>query len=120
MNDLLGGSRKTRKREPKRTTAKEVASDTVSSQATEESNTVPGGDLAASSLLTTPKRCRGRKGRTLEAHLTSTPVRGSSADILSSISKSSTRAKQVELEYTEVITQLKVFDHMFTDIVSAF
>ncbi|XP_037610452.1 PWWP domain-containing DNA repair factor 3A isoform X2 [Sebastes umbrosus] len=104
---MKGGSRKTRKREPKGTTAKEVASDTVSAQATEESNTVPGGDLAASSLLTTPKRCRGRKGRTLEAHLTSTPVRGSSADILSSISKSSTRAKQVELEYTEVITQLK-------------
>lgn len=104
---MKGGSRKTRKREPKRTTTKRAASDEASSQAPGASNALLGSDLAASSLLSTPKRGRRRKGETLEAHLTSTPVHSTSTDILSNISKSSTRAKQVALEYTEVITQLK-------------
>jgi len=51
-------------------------------------------------------------GQTQEARLTSTPVHSSSTDVLSSISQTPTKAKQVELEYTELVTQLKVFDHI--------
>ncbi|XP_056223842.1 PWWP domain-containing DNA repair factor 3B isoform X1 [Seriola aureovittata] len=108
------GLRKTRKREPKKTSAKKVTSDTVSSPVTEESNAVPGSDFAIDSqssacfLQSTPKRGRRQTGRTQEACQTSTPVHSSSTDNLSSISsKSLPGAKQAELEYTEIITQLK-------------
>ncbi|XP_044055448.1 PWWP domain-containing DNA repair factor 3B isoform X2 [Siniperca chuatsi] len=110
---MKGGPRKTRKRKPKKTPTDNVASDTVSSQATEESNAVPSSDFdsvsqsSASSLPSTPKRGRGQTEQTEEACLTSTPVHSSSTDILSNISKSPPGATQVELEYTELITQLK-------------
>lgn len=101
---MTGGSGKTRKRKPKKTPVKEATSGSLSSQATKEANTAPGSDFAnvsqstASSLPCTPKRARGR-GQAPTACLTSTPVHSSSA--------SPPGAKQVELEYTEVITQLK-------------
>ncbi|XP_070763847.1 PWWP domain-containing DNA repair factor 3B-like [Enoplosus armatus] len=96
--------RQTRKGKPKKTPTEKVTSDTVSFQATEESNAVPGNDLAivsqssASSSPSTPKRGRRQTRQTQEACLTSTPVRSS---------KSAPGAKQVELEYTQLITQLK-------------
>ncbi|KAK9542588.1 hypothetical protein VZT92_000435 [Zoarces viviparus] len=110
---MKGGSRKTRTRESTKTSREKVASDTVSSQATKDANAVPGSDVATvvpspvSFLPSTPKRGRRRMGQTQEAHLTSTPVCSSSTDILSSISKSPTGEKHVQLEYTELITQLK-------------
>ncbi|XP_049460338.1 PWWP domain-containing DNA repair factor 3B isoform X3 [Epinephelus fuscoguttatus] len=112
---MKGGSRRTRKGEPKKTLTKKTTTqaDAVSFQGTEESNAVPGNHVAivsqstASSLPSTPKRGRGRKRRTQEALLTSTPVHSSSTDILSNISESPHGANQAELEYTEVITQLK-------------
>ncbi|XP_034384175.1 PWWP domain-containing DNA repair factor 3A isoform X2 [Cyclopterus lumpus] len=109
----MKGVRKTRKKQPTKTPGEKVASGSVSSQATENANAVPGSDVATVSLLTVgifpspPKRGRRRMGQTQEAHLTSTPVHSSSTDVLCSISKSPTEAKQVELEYTELITQLK-------------
>ncbi|XP_051235156.1 PWWP domain-containing DNA repair factor 3B isoform X2 [Dicentrarchus labrax] len=108
---MTGGLQKTRKRKPKKTPTKKAALDTL--QATEESNAVPGSDLAivsqctASSLPSTPKRGRGKTGETEESCLTSTPVHSSSTDILSNISKSSPASKQVEIEYTELITHLE-------------
>ncbi|XP_035508338.1 PWWP domain-containing DNA repair factor 3A isoform X2 [Morone saxatilis] len=108
---MTGGLQKTRKRKPKKTPTKKAALDTL--QATEESNAVPGSDLAivsqctASSLPSTPKRARGQAGETEESCLTSTPVHSSSTDILSNISKSSPTTKQVEIEYTELITHLE-------------
>lgn len=116
VNYLSGGPRKTRKRKPKKTQTEEVTPDSVSSQATEESNHVPGSDFAnvsqstASSLPSTPKRGRGQRGQAPKACLTSTPVHSSSTDILSPPA-----SKQEELEYTELITQLKVIDPVFTD-----
>lgn len=120
-NDLSGGPRKTRRRKTKKTTTLLDTTDTVSSQAKEESNAVPNSDLtivcqsSASSLLSTPKRGRGQTGQTEEACLTSTPVHSSSNNILSNISSPPPGATQVELEYTELITQLKVFYCIFTD-----
>ncbi|XP_029311182.1 PWWP domain-containing DNA repair factor 3A-like isoform X2 [Cottoperca gobio] len=108
---MKGVSRRTRKREPNKKPTERVTAETVSSQATEESNAVPGSDDAIvsqstpSSLPSTPKRGRPRKGQTQEARLTSTPVHNSSTDILSNISPP--EAKQVEVEYTELITQLE-------------
>ncbi|XP_068587075.1 PWWP domain-containing DNA repair factor 3A-like [Cebidichthys violaceus] len=110
---MKGGSRKTRTGESAKTSREKVVSDTVSSQATKDANAVPGSDGATvvpfpvGFLPSTPKRGRRRMGQTQEAHLTSTPVYSSSTDILSNISKSPTREKNVELEYTELITQLK-------------
>ncbi|XP_038556923.1 PWWP domain-containing DNA repair factor 3B isoform X1 [Micropterus salmoides] len=110
---MKGGPRKTRRRKTKKTTTLLDTTDTVSSQAKEESNAVPNSDLtivcqsSASSLLSTPKRGRGQTGQTEEACLTSTPVHSSSNNILSNISSPPPGATQVELEYTELITQLK-------------
>ncbi|GAA6220130.1 PWWP domain-containing protein MUM1L1-like [Lates japonicus] len=107
---MTGGPRKTRKGKPKKTPAEKVSSDTVSSPVTEQSDAVPGSDLATVSHSlagfspSSPKRSRKQ---TQEVRLTSTPVRSSSIDNLSNISKSPPGAKQAELEYTEVITQLK-------------
>ena len=108
VNNLSGGPKKTRKRKPKKTPSKKVTSNTVSSQATEDSNAVPGSDVAtvsqstANSLPSTPKRSRRQAGQTQEASLTSTPV-------------NKCRAKQMEPEYfdSELITQLKVFVYVF-------
>ncbi|TNN60785.1 hypothetical protein EYF80_028955 [Liparis tanakae] len=107
------GIRRTRKGESTKTPGEVVASDSLSSQATENANPVPDSDVATVSLLTVgffpspPKRGRRQMGRTQEARLTSTPVHSSSTDVLSSISQAPTEAKQVELEYTELVTQLK-------------
>ncbi|XP_040900604.1 PWWP domain-containing DNA repair factor 3A [Toxotes jaculatrix] len=106
---MKGGPRKRRKRAPKKTVAKTVTSDAASSQVTEESN---GRDFATvsqsspCSLPSTPKRGR-RQTRQTEEVRHSTPVRSSSTDNHSSISEPPFGAKQAELEYTEVITQLK-------------
>ncbi|KAM9366301.1 PWWP domain-containing DNA repair factor 3B-like [Symphorus nematophorus] len=105
---MTGGHKKTRKRKP----IERVTSDTVSPQTTEDSNTVPGSDVAivshstANSLPSTPKRGRRQAGQTLEARLTSTPVHSSCTD---NISRSPLGAQQVELEYSdsEFITQSK-------------
>ncbi|XP_071344186.1 PWWP domain-containing DNA repair factor 3B-like isoform X2 [Trachinotus anak] len=105
---MKGGLQKTRKGEPKRTLAKKV---TASSPVTEESNAVTGSDFdiasqsSACSLPNTPKRGRRRMGQSQEACRTSTPVHSSSAGRLAS--KSPRGTKQGELEYTEIITQLK-------------
>lgn len=125
VNDLSGVPWKSRKRKLKRTPVETVTSDAVSFQATGESNAVPGSDFAIvsqsspSSLPSTPKRGKRQTRQTREAFLTSTPVH-SSTDIVSNISKPP-GAKQVELQYTELITQLKVFDYiLLVNIVSAF
>ncbi|XP_039992447.1 PWWP domain-containing DNA repair factor 3B [Xiphias gladius] len=110
---MKGGPRKARKREPKRTPANKVTSDTVSSPVTEESNAVPGSDFAifnqssACSLTSTPKRSRRQTRQTQEVCWPPTQVHSTSTDNLSNISKSPPGTKQAELEYTEVITQLK-------------
>ncbi|XP_034732885.1 PWWP domain-containing DNA repair factor 3B-like isoform X2 [Etheostoma cragini] len=107
---MKGRSRKTGKKQPKKKPTEEVTSDTVSSQATEESNAVPGGDVAiisqsaASSLPSTPKRGRGQ---TQKARLTSTPVHSSSTDTWSNISRSHLGTKEAELEYTNLANHLK-------------
>ncbi|XP_076579236.1 PWWP domain-containing DNA repair factor 3B [Chaetodon auriga] len=99
-----------RKRKLKKTQAEKVS---ISTQATEESNAVPCSDFAivsqpaASLLPRTLRRGRGQTQQAQDAYLTSTPVHSSSSDILSNISKSPPRAKQVKLEYTELFTQLK-------------
>lgn len=95
-----------------------VSPDTVSFQATDSSNTKPRSDFAidnqssASFLQSTPKRGMRQTRQTREACLTSTPVHKSSTDILPNISKSPPGAKHVELEYTELVSQLKVFDYI--------
>ncbi|XP_020496375.1 PWWP domain-containing DNA repair factor 3B isoform X1 [Labrus bergylta] len=99
---MKGGPQKTRKGRPKRTPTKKVASEHVSHQATDKSNSVP-----ASALPQTPKRRSGQRGQSPAACLTSTPVHSSSIDILSDISKSPSGAKQVELEYTKLCSQLE-------------
>ncbi|XP_059180086.1 PWWP domain-containing DNA repair factor 3A isoform X2 [Centropristis striata] len=110
---MKGGSQKTRKRDPKKTPKKRVTSDTVSPEVNGESNAVPSSDVGIFSqspaipLPSTPKRARGRMRQTRKTCLTSTPVRSSSTDIQPNIADSPPRAKQMELEYTEVITQLK-------------
>ncbi|XP_068449260.1 PWWP domain-containing DNA repair factor 3A-like isoform X2 [Clinocottus analis] len=102
-----------RKKESTKTPGEKVSSDAVSSQATENANAVPGSAVATVSPLTvgfspsTPKRGRRRMGQTQETRLTSTPVLSSSTDVLSSILKSPPETKQVELKYTELISQLK-------------
>ena len=121
VNDLSGGPWKTRKRKCKKSPARNVASKTASSPGSEESNTAPGSDFAivsqfpGCSLLSTPKRGGRQTRQTKDVCLTSTPVRSSSTDKLTKISKSPPGAKQAELEYTEVITQLKVQDLIITD-----
>ncbi|XP_032372636.1 PWWP domain-containing DNA repair factor 3B isoform X2 [Etheostoma spectabile] len=107
---MKGRSRKTSKKQPKKIPTEEVTSDTVSSQATEESNAVPGSDVAivnqstASSLPSTPKR---RRGQAQKACLTSTPVHSSSTDTWSNISRSHPGTKEAEQEYTNIANQLK-------------
>ncbi|XP_060923830.1 PWWP domain-containing DNA repair factor 3A-like isoform X2 [Limanda limanda] len=113
---MKGGRWKTRKRKCMKSPAKKVASKTTSSPGSEESNTVQGSDLAivsqfpACSLLSTPERVGRRTRQTKDFCLTSTPVRSSSTNKLTKISKSPPGAKQAELEYTEVITQLKAVE----------
>lgn len=120
-NDPSGGSWKTRKRKLKRTPEKKVTSEAISFQATEETEPPPENDFAVkgqssvSPLASTPKRGRREARRTRGAQLTSTPVHNSSTDTLPP-----SGAKQVELEYTELITQLKVFGHIFNDKRSLF
>ncbi|XP_047435982.1 PWWP domain-containing DNA repair factor 3A isoform X2 [Mugil cephalus] len=105
---MRGAPRKARKREPRKTTTKEVSPDKVS--ATKESSAVSGFDMGvhtASSLPSTPKRRKGQRGQQAEASLTSTPVHSSSTDILSNITGSPPEVKPLDLGYTEIITQLK-------------
>ncbi|CAK6963984.1 PWWP domain-containing DNA repair factor 3B-like [Scomber scombrus] len=110
---MEGGPRKTRKRARKNTLADRVNSETVSSQATEESSTLPGCDFTIHSLSTpcplqsTPKRSRRQTKLIQEAFQTSTPVRSSSTDNLSNTPTSPSRAEQVEPEHTKLITDLK-------------
>lgn len=110
---MKGKPLKTRKREPKKKTSADKDT-SASSPATEESDAVPGRDLAAvgscdvSSLPVTPKRGRRKTGQTPEACLTSTPVHSSSTDILTNISNSPHGPKQVELKNTHVTTWLKL------------
>ena len=114
-NDPSGGSWKTRKRKLQRTPEKKVTSEAISLQATEETGSPPENDVvvkgqsSVSPLASTPKRGKRR------AQLTSTPIHKSSTDTLSP-----SGAKQVELEYTQLITQLKVFGHIFHDKCSLF
>lgn len=96
----------------------EVTSDTVSFQATSNSNAEPRSDFAvdnqssASFIQSTPKRGMRQTRQARQAYLTATPVRKSSTDILPDISESPPGAKQVELEYTALLTQLKVSDYI--------
>ncbi|XP_053284688.1 PWWP domain-containing DNA repair factor 3B isoform X1 [Pleuronectes platessa] len=113
---MKGGRWKTRKRKCMKSPAKKVTSKTASSLGSEESNAVLGSDsdivtqFPACSLLSTPERLRRRTRQAKDFCLTSTPVRSSSTDKLTKISKSPPGAKQAELEYTEVITQLKAVE----------
>ncbi|XP_019935489.2 PWWP domain-containing DNA repair factor 3B isoform X1 [Paralichthys olivaceus] len=109
---MKGEPWKTRKRKSKKTPAKKV-SNLASSPGSEESNPEPGSDFAivpACSLLSTPKRGKRRTRQTQDVCWTSTPVRSSSTDHLTKISKSPPGAKQAGLEYTEVITQFKAVE----------
>ncbi|XP_070685269.1 PWWP domain-containing DNA repair factor 3A-like isoform X2 [Pempheris klunzingeri] len=97
---MKGGCRKTRKRKP--TPTEKDTSDTVSLQAG-ALDAGPDNDFSiVTASPSTPKRHRGQTGQTRETCLTSTPVRSSSTDI-----QSPPGAKRVELEYAELITQLK-------------
>lgn len=123
VNDLSGVARKTRK--GKCETRPADTSDTVS-QGTEESNTLPGSGFAIvsesspNSFPSTPKRSRRQAQQMREQCLTSTPIRNST-DLMSNVLKSRLRAKQVEQDYTELITQLKVFDSiLLVNVISAF
>nr|XP_046239764.1 PWWP domain-containing DNA repair factor 3A [Scatophagus argus] len=106
---MKGGPWKTRKRKLKKTQAEDVTPDATPSQATDKSNTAPAvvSQSTASSIPSTPKRGRGQTRWAKRACLTSTPVHSSSTDILPHISESAPGAKQVGLEHTEVISQLK-------------
>lgn len=100
----------------------EVTSDTVSFQATSNSNDEPKSDFAVdnqssvSFLQSTPKRGMRQTRRARQAYLTATPVCKSSTDILPDISESPPGAKQVELEYTALLSQLKVSDYIFLSV----
>lgn len=105
VNDLPGGVRKGRKREPKKTPTQVVTSETVSFPVTEESNVVPGSNTTIASqsspclLSSTPKRSRKRAAQSPEPCCTSTPVhRPSNNNLPSSPSE------------LEIITRLKVAD----------
>ncbi|XP_041846227.1 PWWP domain-containing DNA repair factor 3A isoform X2 [Melanotaenia boesemani] len=104
--EMKGGSRKTRKREPKKTCADNVTTDTVLSAGREKLNIVASSDLstlsqsALSSLTSTPKRGKGPTRQIQEASLTSTPVH-----ILSNISDSPPGVNEFQLQFTEPITQ---------------
>lgn len=108
------------------TSTETVNSETLSSQATEESSALPGCDLtidsqsAACPLSSTPKRSRRQTAQIQGAYQTSTPVRSSAIDNPSNTSTSPAGAKQVELECTKFTKQLKVFDHIFPDHVFYF
>ncbi|XP_044202170.1 PWWP domain-containing DNA repair factor 3B [Thunnus albacares] len=113
LRTMKGGTRKTRKRDPKMTSTETVNSETLSSQATEESSALPGCDLtidsqsAACPLSSTPKRSRRQTAQIQGAYQTSTPVRSSAIDNPSNTSTSPAGAKQVELECTKFTKQLK-------------
>ncbi|XP_026148866.1 PWWP domain-containing DNA repair factor 3B isoform X2 [Mastacembelus armatus] len=102
---MKGGSRKTRKRKPKKAPKKKVTSHTEVSCGVTGAGFTTIRKSGACSLLNTTKRGRGQTGQTQDARWTSTPV-CSSTDNLSSISRSP-GAKQAELKYTEFISQLK-------------
>lgn len=109
-NCLSGGSKKTKKRDVRKTPVGKNTPE-VLCQNTEQgialSDCAMVQQLPASSLKSTPKRSR-RIQKTREAHLTSTPVQSSSPDVFSTIAETLTGADQVELEYTESVTQSKV------------
>lgn len=123
VNDLSGVARKTRK--GKCETRPVDTSDAVS-QGTKESNTVPGSGIAViseslpNSYPSTPKRSRRQARQTREQCLTSTPIRNST-HFVSNVLKSRLRAKQVEQDYNELITQVEVFDSiLLVNVISAF
>lgn len=110
VNCLSGGSKKTRKRDLGKTPVEKNIRE-VLCQKTEQGNALPDcamvQQLPASSLLCTPKRSR-RMQKAREVKMNSTPVESSSPDVFSNIAETLTGADQVELEYTESITQSKV------------
>ncbi|XP_029354511.1 PWWP domain-containing DNA repair factor 3B-like isoform X2 [Echeneis naucrates] len=110
---MKGSLRKKKKGAPKKTSTKKVTSE-VSSSFTKESNALPdcdsakAGQSSACFLSSTPKRGRRRTRQTQDSYQTTTPLRNSSTDKLSSISsKTPPGTKQAEPEYTEIITRLK-------------
>lgn len=115
MKDLSGG--KTQKRRPRKTPEAKITPDVPSRQDRKAACAVQGDESAMGNRLSpncypsTPKQDRRRSRQRREAYLTSTPVHRSSTAILSHTAESLPRAKQVDLEYTELITQLKVFVH---------
>lgn len=117
MKDLSGGSEKTQKRRRRKTREAKITPDVSSRQDREAACALQGNDSAIANRLSpnclpsTPKQDRRRSRQRREAYLTSTPVHRSSTAILSHTAESIPGAKQVDLEYTELITQLKVFVH---------
>lgn len=113
MKDLSGGSEKTKKRRPRKTPVANITPDVPSRQNGEAVCAVQGNDSAMANRLSpncfpsTPKQDRRRSRQRREAYLTSTPVHISSTAILPHTAES--LPGQVDLEYTELITQLKVF-----------
>lgn len=107
-----GAPGKTRKKEPKKKSPEKDPSDAVSSPSTDDSSAVPGGGdcsdcgLVFSIEASTPKNEREKMRLAQEACLTSTPVYSTIYDVPSTISGS---PPEGELQYTEFITQIKVW-----------
>uniref|UniRef100_UPI003AAA6235 PWWP domain-containing DNA repair factor 3B-like isoform X1 n=2 Tax=Centroberyx gerrardi TaxID=166262 RepID=UPI003AAA6235 len=111
---MRGGPQKTRKRKPKKMPDEKIASEIVSSLATDSSDALLSSNFpilsqsTASPLASTPKRRRGRTRLLQEACLTSTPDRSSSTDNQFSIFKSCPGAEQEQLENTTGVSQLEI------------
>lgn len=108
----LGAPGKTRKKEPKKKSPEKDPSDAVLSPSTDVSSAVPGSGncsdcgLVFSIEASTPKNEREKMRFAQEACLTSTPVYSTTYDVPSTISGS---PPEGELQYTEFITQIKVW-----------
>lgn len=104
MLNFLGGPRKTRKRSSKNTSAETVNLET-------DFTTIYDSQSTPCSLQSTPKRGKRQTKQIQEAFQISPP----STDNLFNTSTSPLKAEQAEPEHTKLITDLKVFNHIFTD-----
>ncbi|KAM9765825.1 PWWP domain-containing DNA repair factor 3A isoform 2-T3 [Menidia menidia] len=108
---MKGKHRKKSNRKPKKKPTEDVIADFDSPSAAEESNVVTSSVLSVlcpstlTELPSTPKRANRQRVRRKVASLTSTPVQS-----ISSIRRSPPEVKEVQLQYTELITQSKTSD----------